>query len=287
VPGGGEATMRRMANRKAGAVLAAALMALALAGCDDEPTVVLDVIPPAAPQALYSVTGDGRVTLEWVRNTEPDFSYYNVWRGPAYDGPFAKLGTTASTSYVDETAENAVTYYFAVSAVDRSGNESDLSVEVVFDTPRPEGSGLTLVNATTAPGGLSGYDFSVATRRNAAHLETDFFYATGSGGLCFLVARDAGRRLGRGLRGRGHPRALLLRLDTRQPLRQGAGDRPERLVRGPRLGVSAGGGQSRAGPRDPERAAVPRGGGGGGQAVGRVTDSRADRPRRRRRRPAR
>jgi hypothetical protein len=183
--------MRRMANRKAGAVLAAALMALALAGCDDEPTVVLDVIPPAAPQALYSVTGDGRVTLEWVRNTEPDFSYYNVWRGPAYDGPFAKLGTTASTSYVDETAENAVTYYFAVSAVDRSGNESDLSVEAVFDTPRPEGSGLTLVNATTAPGGLSGYDFSVATRRNAAHLETDFFYATGSGGLRFLVARDA------------------------------------------------------------------------------------------------
>jgi hypothetical protein len=182
--------MRRIAERRASAVLAAALMALALIGCDDEPTVAPDLTPPAAPQALSSVTGDGRVTLNWVRNTELDFLTYNVWRGPAYDGPFEKLGSTTSTTYVDETAENAVKYYFAVSAVDRSGNESALSVEAVFDTPRPEGFGINLVNAATNPGGLAGYDFSAGVRRTAGDVATDIFYSTGSGGLRFLVVRD-------------------------------------------------------------------------------------------------
>jgi hypothetical protein len=181
--------MRRLAGRKAGAVLATAVMALALAGCDDEPVVVPDVTPPAAPQAVSSVTGDGRVTLTWVRNTEPDLLQYNVWRGLEYNGEYHKLGSTASTTYVDETAENGVTYFFAVSAVDRSGNESALSVESVFDTPRPEGFDLILVDAAAAPDGPSGYDFSAGLRRTAADPATDIFYSTG-GGLNFLVVRD-------------------------------------------------------------------------------------------------
>ncbi len=41
--------------------------------------------------------------------------------------------------YVDETAINGVTYYYAVSAVDNAGHVSELSAENVFDTPRPEG----------------------------------------------------------------------------------------------------------------------------------------------------
>jgi hypothetical protein len=182
--------MLRIAERTMGTVLVAALMALGLAGCDDDPVVVPDVTPPAAPQALSSVTGDGRVTLTWVKNTEPDFYMYRVWRGAEYGGPYDNLGSTATTTYVDETAENGVTYFFAVSAVDRSGNESALSVEAVFDTPRPEGFGLTLANATLDPDALAGYDFSAGTRRTADDIATDIFYATGSGGLRFLVVRD-------------------------------------------------------------------------------------------------
>jgi hypothetical protein len=182
--------MRRIAEGRASAVLAAALMALALVGCDDEPTVAPDLTPPAAPQALSSVTGDGRVTLNWVRNTELDFYTYRVWRGAEYGGPYDNLGSTATTTYVDETAENGVTYFFAVSAVDRSGNESALSVESVFDTPRPEGFDLNLVNARAYPDGPSGFDFSAAVVRTAINPATDIYYTAVPGGLRFLAAGD-------------------------------------------------------------------------------------------------
>ncbi len=54
---------------------------------------------------------------------------------------------------------NGVTRYFAVSAYDRAGNESKLSQEDVFDTPRPAGTGLVLNDNVAAPA-TSGYDFS-------------------------------------------------------------------------------------------------------------------------------
>ena len=54
---------------------------------------------------------------------------------------------------------NGQTRYFAVAAYDRAGNESKLSKEDVFDTPRPAGSGLVLTSYASAPT-TSGYDFS-------------------------------------------------------------------------------------------------------------------------------
>jgi hypothetical protein len=54
---------------------------------------------------------------------------------------------------------NGVTEYFAVAAYDRAGNESELSREDVFDTPRPAGFGLVLSDYVASPA-TSGYDFS-------------------------------------------------------------------------------------------------------------------------------
>ena len=168
---------------------------LAVAGCLDEPTsVVRDSRAPAPPQGLYSVTGDGQVDLFWVRNTEPDFREYLVWRGPAFQGPYTKLGQTGSPTFVDQTAVNGQTYFYAISAVDQAGNESDLSKEEVFDTPRPAGLQLSLVDATSDPTGPSGYDFSTGTRRLATDPNTDFSY-TVQGGTRLLVARDASTQI--------------------------------------------------------------------------------------------
>jgi hypothetical protein len=174
------------------AVLSLGILAtgFALAGChDDSPTVVRDATAPAAPQGLYSVTGDGRVTLYWIKNTEPDFREYIVWRGPAFDGPYNSLGRTTNTSFVDNTAVNGVTYYYAVSALDLSGNESDLSHENVNDTPRPEGTNLSLVDSGVNPDGPAGYDFSTGTRKLASDPATDVYF-TLSSGTRLLVARD-------------------------------------------------------------------------------------------------
>jgi len=55
--------------------------------------------------------------------------------------------------------ENGVTYYYAVSAFDSDGRESELSPEVVDDTPRPEGKNVKLEDYILEPD-ISGFDFS-------------------------------------------------------------------------------------------------------------------------------
>jgi hypothetical protein len=134
------------------------------------------------------------VNLYWVRNTEPDFREYLVWRGPAFDGPYTKLGTVGSPAFVDRTPANGQTYYYAVSAVDQAGNESDLSKEEVFDTPRPAGFGLVLVSAAADPSGPSAYDFSTGTKRLSTDPNADVYY-TVSGGTRLLVTRDSNTQI--------------------------------------------------------------------------------------------
>jgi hypothetical protein len=130
-----------------------------LSGCDeDEPR---DVYPPAAPRGLRSVTGDGEARLSWLGNTESDVAGYRIYMGPCANGPdcpYDRIGVTSGTMFVAPLA-NGETQYFAVAAYDRSGNESALSKEDVFDTPRPAGFGLGLTDYVAAPA-TSGYDFS-------------------------------------------------------------------------------------------------------------------------------
>ena len=56
---------------------------------------------------------------------------------------------------------NGDTYFYAVSAFDLDGNESDLSPEIVEDTPRPEGRGVKLRDYILDPD-RSGLDLSNA-----------------------------------------------------------------------------------------------------------------------------
>jgi hypothetical protein len=132
-----------------------------LSGCDEDTTAPRDVYPPAAPRGLRSVTGDGEARLSWLENTESDVAGYRVYRSPCASGPncpYDRVGATAGTVFVVPLA-NGETRYFAVAAYDRAGNESELSRENVFDTPRPAGFGLALADYVASPAS-SGYDFS-------------------------------------------------------------------------------------------------------------------------------
>jgi hypothetical protein len=152
------------------------LAALALVGCD-ETTAPRDVTPPAAPRALYSTSGNGAATLRWIENTESDLAGYRVYQAPCASGqncPYDRVGVTTATTFTVTGLSNGVTRWFAVSAVDRSGNESPLSAADVFDTPRPAGS-ATLNNFVQGTAG-AGWDFSAATPRASNDLSTDVFY---------------------------------------------------------------------------------------------------------------
>ncbi len=123
---------------------------LLIAGCHE---VTGPGRAPAAPRGVYSVTGDHQVMLHWLANTESDVAGYNIYQAPCSRGsdcPYELVGTASgagSTSFVVTGLGNGETWYYAVSAFDRRGRESDLSYDDVFDTSRPAGYGVTLNNA--------------------------------------------------------------------------------------------------------------------------------------------
>ncbi|MBI1798382.1 MAG: fibronectin type III domain-containing protein [Candidatus Eisenbacteria bacterium] len=156
--------------------------AVLIAGCHDQ-TAPRDLTPPAAPRGFYSVTGDQSVTLRWLGNTEADLSGYRVYMGDCASGsacPYTRVGSTTATSITLGGLVNGQTRYFAVSAVDRAGNESDLSYDTVSDTPRPAGAGRVLTDVDTTPS-TSGYDFSAYVVRPWNDPSTDMYFQISSG----------------------------------------------------------------------------------------------------------
>ena len=120
-------------------------------------------LPPARPRGVSSISGDGEVTVVWFANEEPNLAGYEIWRSLEAQSGYGKLATLgpSATTYTDDDVVNGRTYYYALLAFDDGGNESDLSPELVEDTPRPEGSSVTLANYRINPG-RSGFTFSEA-----------------------------------------------------------------------------------------------------------------------------
>jgi fibronectin type 3 domain-containing protein len=84
-----------------------------------------DLTPPDAPTGLVATRGDGRVTLSWTPNGEPDLASYRVVRD------LVEIATvTGSTEYVDPTVTNDVQYTYTLAAVDTHGNRSVSSASV-------------------------------------------------------------------------------------------------------------------------------------------------------------
>jgi hypothetical protein len=130
-------------------------------GCEERVYVVRpDHTPPSVPKGLYSITGDKAVWLYWEENDEGDFAEYWIYRRLKDDEYYKRIAITIVAKYVDRKVTNGVTYYYAVSAVDENGNESELSDAIydVYDTPRPAGSGV-MYDRFYKPS-LSGFDFS-------------------------------------------------------------------------------------------------------------------------------
>jgi hypothetical protein len=150
--------------------------------CDDCRVFAVNDTPPDAPQGVYSVTGDHAVYIYWIANPANDrISYYWVWRSTEemVDNQgryYTRYAKAYQDSYVDRSVRNGKTYYYAVTAVDIDGWESeDLSEEFVFDTPRPEGSGVVLQDFRTHPE-ASGFYFKAHRVLPIDDSRTDIFF---------------------------------------------------------------------------------------------------------------
>lgn len=135
-----------------------------LVSCAREKTVFrYDNSAPSAPRGVTSLNGDGYVILTWFANPEPDLAGYDIYRGATdCNGPYTYVVSTTDTFFVDNSVTNGNTYYYAVAAYDRDDLQSDLSVECIHDTPRPEGV-VTLYDFNQFPA-QAGFDFSAQSR---------------------------------------------------------------------------------------------------------------------------
>ena len=94
-----------------------------------------DVFPPATPVGLNAIAGVASIELAWEPNHEPDLRGYQVYRVEG-SGALAKIGEpTGEVIYSDKTIQHAKQYKYAVSAVDKLGNESKLSATVEVSAP--------------------------------------------------------------------------------------------------------------------------------------------------------
>jgi uncharacterized phage protein (predicted DNA packaging) len=79
---------------------------------------------PYAPTGLAGTAGDTVVDLSWTVSKESDLVGYNVYQDAV------KITTVVETTYQVTELTNGIAYSFQVSAVDKAGNESELSTKI-------------------------------------------------------------------------------------------------------------------------------------------------------------
>jgi fibronectin type 3 domain-containing protein len=90
----------------------------------------MDTFPPAVPEGVTAVAGVNAIELVWERNTEDDFAGYSIYRS-ADGGAFERVaGPIDAPTYSDRAVDAGKKYSYAVTAIDKAGNESERSTVV-------------------------------------------------------------------------------------------------------------------------------------------------------------
>jgi len=82
-----------------------------------------------------TVAFSANVTLEWNPNTEEDLAGYKIYCGTTGGDYDYTVDVGNQTEYTVTDLEEGLLYYFAATAYDLLGNESDYSNEVAYTPP--------------------------------------------------------------------------------------------------------------------------------------------------------
>ncbi len=113
---------------------------------DSTPAIITprDTFPPAPPQNVVAAeipATDSAIAVElsWSINLENDLAGYRVYRSDQQGerGKLLNAELLLSPAYRDISVQAALQYWYAVTAVDRTGNESEPSEAVLADLTRP------------------------------------------------------------------------------------------------------------------------------------------------------
>lgn len=103
-------------------------------------TQILDLIAPSTPLGLTALGKATSVDLTWTPNAEADLLGYQVYRATAQGGPYTRVSrvpTDRISRFEDGSLTPLSRYYYEVTSVDSSGNESPPSLPVAVSTNPP------------------------------------------------------------------------------------------------------------------------------------------------------
>ncbi len=91
--------------------------------------------PSAAFSGHGEPTGRHSVTLAWAPTAAA--VGYNIYRGPAENGPFAKMNTSPhpKSTFTDASVVGGQTYFYRTTSVNKGGRESNYSNQVRVEIP--------------------------------------------------------------------------------------------------------------------------------------------------------
>ena len=95
--------------------------------------ISIDTIPPNPPNNLTATASHSSVLLTWEPIADKDILQYVIYRGEKskeYDIGWKEIAPKNSVSFKDTTAINGTRYYYVITAMDSSHNESSFSNEV-------------------------------------------------------------------------------------------------------------------------------------------------------------
>lgn len=81
--------------------------------------------PPGVPTDVTATPGHTQITVAWTPPVDEDINHYEIHR--AEGGGYAKVGESATASYVDTTVTPGTTYTYEVLAVDAAAQSGSLS----------------------------------------------------------------------------------------------------------------------------------------------------------------
>jgi len=102
---------------------------------------------------LTAQTGyPAQVIIDWDPNSEATLSGYNIYYGTQSRSYTFSRDVGNQTSYIITGLAAGTTYFFAATAYDKDGNESDYCEEAIYTTPNSDTTTTAITATTTIPG---------------------------------------------------------------------------------------------------------------------------------------
>jgi uncharacterized repeat protein (TIGR01451 family) len=138
----------------------------------------IDIQRPNPPADLAGSGQATEIQLQWHRSPDTDVRGYNIYRSTSIAGPFVKVNpvpTDRTSYYMDEGLAPLTSFYFRVTAVDSSGNESEPSFFANASTNPPTHAIFPIPLGGTTPSSAavdhvySGYPMAIFAGANVLY----------------------------------------------------------------------------------------------------------------------